>query len=258
MAHAAGCRDPLGAGAQLNLLLVLAGLGLAQAGAPSGPSTPATPQRARYQELVAVWAAAHGNAADAATAARTALFHDPLAAAPRLLLVSLPAPAAPTPDERLRLLEEATRVHGAPASAWTALGNARAALGSPEAGAAFAEAELRGAGSENYAEWLSVAAVNDRAAITARWLALADPGRGGRALRATLAVPGDAVGAASLCQDALGAVLLGEAIAPGVVATRCGPVGRADDARRALAVVNSGGTDTTAAEALLTAWPPGS
>lgn len=258
MAHAAGRGHPLVAGAQLSLVLALVVLGRAQAGAPSGPATPPTPQRARYQELVAGWAAAHGDPAAAATAARTALFHDPLAAAPRLLLVSLPAPAAPTPDERLRLLEEATRVHGAPAPAWTALGNARAALGSPEAGAAFAEAELRGAGSENYAGWLSVAAANERPAITARWLALAEPGPGGRALRATLAVPGDAVGAASLCRDALGAVLLGEAIAPGVVATRCGPVGHADDARRALTVLTSIGTDTTAAEALLTAWPPGS
>ncbi len=186
------------------------------------------PSRARTQMLLAVWAAEHGDLDAARTAARAALFHDADAAPPRAFLARL-LPEGPSSNaEATALLEVATSNPEAAPTVFTALGRTHAHAGRlAEAYAAFREAEARGAGPDNYAAWVAALALPggsthpDAAAVSARWQAVPNPGPGGFALRATLALTPDAPTKWLACLDARAAQRLGEPLAEHVLTDRC-------------------------------------
>ncbi|MSQ03943.1 MAG: hypothetical protein EXR71_18985 [Myxococcales bacterium] len=197
---------------------------------------------ARAGYLRAAWAQAHGDIDGASRAATTVLLHDADAAAPRALLASL-QPDEPLGNEaRLRWLEDASTNPAADHRVWTALGAARSRLGQHgPADAAFAEAERRGGGGANYSAWLAALhrwerfPLDGRAGdVSDRWAALAEPGPGGSAQRAT-GSESTAPGAyGQRCADALDASLLGEPLAPRTAALVCGKAGRIATGRRIL------------------------
>ncbi len=216
--------------------------------------------RARAAYLHAVWAQAHGDVDAASRSATTVLLHDADAAAPRALLASL-QPDEPLGNEgRLRWLEEAVINPEADHRVWTALGAARSRLGQHEhADAAFAEAERLGGGSANYTAWMAVLDRWERFPLdgremvaTGRWLARADPGPGGHALRATWASSTQQGADGARCADAEAASLLGESLSPRVAASGCAGAGRQRTGRRILDRLAAAWPDAVVAEARAT------
>lgn len=194
----------------------------------------AAPQygRPRAQYLAAVWAAEHGDVERARTAARAVLWHDPTAAAPRVLLAKLLPDDPASVSEATALLEAAARSEAAPAAVFTALGQVHVRAGrTSEAEAAFAGAHARGGGPDNDAAWLLVlnptegprlpAAIE----VSARWQASPNPGSGGYALRAQRALAVDDTSARRACLDALAAAELAEPLSPRLAAERCRAAG---------------------------------